>query len=239
MWLVAGSPTAKTLQEINLLTGTIVKVVPIGADADSVVESPTGLLAVGYSGTSGPVEFRSGSSGSLIHAVTVGAPVKAIAPGSDGTTFFVLSGTSTETSVNVVSTTGSTEPPSTGVSLNTIALAVGTNDDQLYLLESSGSVAVTPLGLPAGQTPANGSFFVGTEPERLALSADGSLLFVLKGSRDGSNIAVFNAATGQQRKVLPAPADSVDVLTSIDSTHIYVLVGTPTVGNIQVYPVGR
>jgi hypothetical protein len=239
MWLIAGSATAKTLEEINLLSGNILKVVPVGASADSVVESPTGLLAVGYSSANGPVEFRSGSSGSLTHAVTVGAPVKAIASGSDGTTVYVLSGTGTETSVNVVSTTGAAEPASIGVSLSTIALAVGTHDDQLYLLESSGSVVVTPLGVPAGQTPANASFFVGTEPERLALSADGSLMFVLKAAGAGSNIGVFNAATGQQRKVLPAPANSVDVLTSIDSTHIYVLVGTPTVGNIQVYPVGR
>jgi hypothetical protein len=238
MWLVAGSATAKTLQEINLVSGTIEKIVPIGAKADSVVESPTGVLAVGYSAANGPVEFRSGTSGSLLHAVTVGAPVKAVASGSDGTTFFVLSGNSSETSVNTVSATGAAEPPSIGVSLSTIAVAVGTGDDQLYLLQSSGSVVVTPLGVPAGQTPASGSFFVGNDPHQLALSADGSLLFVLKGSESSPNIGIFNAATGQVRKVLPAPANSVDLVTAIDNAHIYVMIGTAAVGNIQVFPVG-
>jgi len=239
MWLVAGSATAKTLQEINLLTGEIVKIVPINADADSVVESSTGLLAVGYSSPDGPIEFRNGSTGSLLHAMAIGAPVKAIADGSDGTTFYVLSGNGTESSVNAVSSIGSPEPPGIAVSMETIALAVGTGDDQLYLLENSGTIVDTPLGAAAGQTPASASFFVGDGPVQLALSADGSLLFVLKGSGSTMNIGVFDANTERQRKVLPAPANSVEVLASIDGTHIYVLVGTPTIGNIQVYPVGR
>lgn len=239
MWLLAGSSTAKTLQEINLVSGTIEKILPIGANADSVVESPTGVVAVGYSSANGPVEFRSGTSGSLVHTVTVGAPVKTIASGSDGTTFYVLSATSSTASVTSVnSAAGAAELPGIGVPVNTIAIAVGAGDDELYLLQDSGSVTVTPLGVAAGQTAANGSFFVGADPQQLALSADGSLLFVLKGSRSSPNIGVFNAATGQVRKVLPAPANSVDLVTAIDSAHIYVMVGTAAVGNIQVFPVG-
>ena len=239
MWLLAGSSTAKTLQEINLVSGTIEKIVPIGANADSVVESPTGVVAVGYSSANGAVEFRSGTLGSVVRTVSVGAPVKAIASGGDGTTFYVLSGTTSETSVNDVSSTaGAVEPPSIGVSLDTIAFVVGAGDDELYLLQSSGSVIITPLGVATGQTAANGSFFVGADPRQLALSADGSLLFVLKGPRSRPNIGVFNAATGQVRKVLPAPANSVDLVTAIDNAHIYVMVGTTVVGNIQVFPVG-
>jgi hypothetical protein len=238
LWLLAGSTEAKTLQRLNLVTGRVMQIVPVGADADSLVESSTGLLAVGYANVSGSVEFRNGSSGALLGAVTVDAPVKAIGSGN-GTTFYVLSGTSTESSVNVVSSIGAAEPPSLGVALNTIALAVGPNDDQLYLLESSGSVVDTPLSAKAGQKLASAGFFVGRSPVQLALSGDGSTLFVLKGIQSDMNVGVFNTQTEQQLDVLPAPANSVGVLVSIDVTHIYVLVGTPTLGNLQVYPVGR
>jgi len=239
MWLLAGAASARTLQEINLLTAKIVKIVPINADADSVVESSGGLLAVGYASPGGAVEFRNGSSGALVHAVTIGAPVKAIADGGDSTTFYVLSGNGTEDSVSAVSSVGSPEPPGVSVPLATIALAVGNAGGQLYLLQNSGTVVDTPLGPAIGQPLASASFFVGDGAVQLALSADGSLLFVLKGSGNAMNIGVFNVDTEQQRKVLPAPSNSIDVLASIDGTHIYVLVGTPTVGNIQVYPVGR
>ena len=236
MWLVAGSATAKTLQEINLLTGKIVEIVPIGAEADSLAESPEGTLAVGYSTPAGSVEFRNSSSGALIHAVTVGAPVKAIAAG-DGTTFYVLNGNATETSVDTVSSTGAAEPPSIGVALNTIGLAAGSAGDALFLLQNSGTVVDTPLGGAPGQTLANATFSVGSAPIQLAVSPDGSTLFILKNSGSTINVGVFSVATERQLRVLPAPAHSVDVVTSLDGAHFYALVGTPRIGNIQVYPV--
>ena len=138
MWLLAGSPTAKTLQEINLVSGKIGHIVPVGADADSLVESSTGILAVGYSGASGPIEFRDSVSGALLHSVTVGTPVKELSAGADGTTFYALVGTPTEISVTTVSSAGAIEPPTFGVAVDTVSLAVSSTNDQLYLLESSG-----------------------------------------------------------------------------------------------------
>jgi len=237
MWLLAGSTTARNLQDINLLTGKIEKIVPIGADADSIVESSDGFLAVGHSSTSGLVEFRDGSSGALLSSVAVGAPVKAIADGADGTTFYVLNGTATETSVNTVSSTGAAEPPSVGVALNTIAMAVGA-DNQLYLLNDLGSVTDMPLATATKKPTASSNFFVGDGALQLALSPDRSTLFVLKGTGNAMNVGVFSVETERQLRVLPAPANGVDLLVSIDGSHIYVLVGTPTVGNIQVYQVG-
>jgi hypothetical protein len=239
MWLLAGSPTAKTLQEINLVSGKIGLIVPVGADADSLVESSTGVLAVGYSSASGPIEFRNSASGALLHSVTVGTPVKDLSAGADGNTFYALVGTPTETSVATVSSSGATEPATFGVALDTVSLAVSSAEDQLYLLESSGTVVDTPLNTTSGPPVASASFFVGQRPVQFALSPDGSTVFVLKGAGATMNVSVFNAATERQLRVLPAPAHGVAVVTSIDGAQFYVLVGTPTIGNIQVYPVAQ
>ena len=74
---------------------------------------------------------------------------------------------------------------------------------------------------------------------QFALSPDGSTVSVLKGAGDTINVGVFNAANERQLRVLPAPAHGVTVVTSIDGAQFYVLVGTPTIGNIQVYPVAQ
>jgi hypothetical protein len=237
MWLIAGLVNAKTLQQINLVTDKVEQIVPIGLDADSLVESSTEILAIGYS--TGSVEFRNGSSGALLSTTTVGAPVKAIAVGSNGTTFFVLNGTSTSTSVTELSANGAAEPPSIGVSLGTIALAVATNGGKLYLLQSSGSVIDVPLSVTGAESSASATFFVGPAPVQMALSGDGSTLFVLKGTGTNMNVSVVDVGTERQTGVLPAPANSVGVLASLDSSDIYVLVGTQTAGNIQVFPVGQ
>jgi hypothetical protein len=163
--------------------------------------------------------------------------VQSIANGDNGTTFDVLDGSSASTSVTIVSSAGAAEPPSIGVAIDSIALVAGP-DNQLYLLDDLGTV--TNLTLSAsGQTTASGSFFVGDGALQLAVSPDGSSLFVLKGTGNAMNVSVYDIATEQQVRLLPAPANAVGLVVSIDGTHIYVLVGSPTVGNIQVYPVGK
>jgi hypothetical protein len=236
MWVVAGPGAAQNLQQVDLVSGQINKIVPLGTEADSVVESTSGTLAVGYADPGGKVEFRDGSSGALVSSVNVGAPVKAIAEGPTASTFYVLNGTATTTSVTTVSSTGSAEPPSIGVASNTVALAA--NLDQLYLLNDLGSVTELSLST-SGQPTANGSFFVGDGALRLALSPNGTSLFVLKSTGSAMNVGVFNVATEEQGQVIPAPANGVGLAVSIDGAHVYVLVGTPTLGNIQVFPVGK
>jgi hypothetical protein len=239
MWLLAGAPTAMTVQQIDLVTGKIALIVPISANAVSLAESSTGVLAVGYNTPTGLVEFRNGTTGAVVSTLTVGAPVKDIAAGSDGTTFFVLDGSATVTTVNVISSTHAAVPPAIGVSLDATAVALGPNDGQLYVLERSGSVDDITLGTDGAETGTNVNFPVGPSPAQMALSGDGSTLFVLKGAGSDMNVGVFNVGTERQTKVLPAPTNSVNVQVSLDATQIYVLVGTPTVGNIQVYPVDQ
>ena len=48
-------------------------------------------------------------------------------------------------------------------------------------------------------------------------------------------MAEVNVATESVRQVLPAAANSVQVLVSADGSELYQLVGTSSYGNIQVF----
>jgi Tol biopolymer transport system component len=78
---------------------------------------------------------------------------------------------------------------------------------------------------------------VGHDPIAVAVSTSGSTLYVLNTVGAGANVGVIDVATEAQTKVLPAPADSVAVQVSPDGGSLYVVVGTPTVGNVQVYAI--
>jgi hypothetical protein len=237
MWLLVGSASVKTIQEISLTDGSVIHLVPVSNDATAIAESTGGTLAVGYGNPSGTVELRSGSSGGLTRTTTVGQPVKDIAVQGDTDIFFVLDGTATVTTVNALSAPGQPVLPAIGVELDSIALAVAPDGTDLYLLESSGTIDDVPVA-SSKTNLASSQFFGGVRARQLALSGDGTTLFVLKDVRGGANVGVFNVATEQQKKVLPAPAGSVDLVPSLDGRHLYLLIGTPTVGNIQVVPVG-
>ena len=48
-------------------------------------------------------------------------------------------------------------------------------------------------------------------------------------------MAKVDIATQSVRRVLPAPANSLQVLVSADGSELYQLVGAPSYGNIQVF----
>ncbi len=236
MWVLAGSAGAKTIQEISLASDARLEVVPVNADASAIAATSDGTLAVGYADSAGTVELRSASTGALEQTLGVGQPVKCIAAEGETDTFFVLDGTGSATTVNPLSTSGRSGG-AIGVELDSVALAVAPDGSNMYLLQSSGSVVDYPIQ-SGGTRLASSSFFGGVGAIGLALSGDGSTLFVLKKVKGGDNVGVFNVTTEEQKKVLAAPAGSVDVIPSLDGAHLYLLVGTPTVGNIQVIPVG-
>lgn len=237
MWLLAGTSSDRTIQDINLLNGHVVHLLAVSGDAAAIAESATGTLAVGYANTAGTVEFRDGTSGSVIATTHVGQPVKQLVAQGTSPNFFVLDGTPTATTVNSLDPTGAAPVPAIGVSLSTISLAVSPDGAQLYLLQSSGQVIDMPV--PTGSTPlASSGFFGGVGAVRIAISPDGARLFVLKSLRRACNVGVFDLATQEQTGVVAAPSESVGVVPSLDGEHLYVLVGTASVGNVQVISVG-
>jgi len=60
-------------------------------------------------------------------------------------------------------------------------------------------------------------------------------LFALAQSNHIEVIDVVALSTQRRTRVLPAPQNAVDVFASLDGRQLYVLVGTSSVGNLQVF----
>ena len=104
----------------------------------------------------------------------------------------------------------------------------------LYVLERNG--LVDQVNITGGKVVAK--FRVGGQGDTgqsIALSPDGTTLYVLKSDGATSNIADVNTSTEAVREALPAPSQCVQVLVSASGGQLYEVVGTATYGNIQVY----
>lgn len=231
MWLLAGSPTARTLVELNLAAGGPAATFPVSSAAATVAESPDGTLAIGTAtATAGAVEIRSGSSGSLTATVPVGGPVVKAAFGSVDGLLFILDRQAGDAVVTVLS------PPKIehqfDVAPETISIAPSPDGD-LWAIQTDGTV--DDWSVPGGQLQAR--FKLPGPGVDLAISPDGLTLYVLEGTAAVDNVAVVSGATEQVLKVLPAPADCRALSLSPDGRILYEAVGTDDYGNIQASPV--
>ena len=234
MWLLARPGGSANIQQLNLTTGSIGQIIPETSGADSISQSSSGVVGVGVAtARTGALELRNGASGALVASVPIGAPVKDVYAGADGTTFYVLNGTTSSASVTLVNSGTDRTSASVPVPLDTVAIAVDPSGQNLFALGSGGKVDQITVGSAA----VTASYPVGHDPIALAVSTSGSTLFVLNSVGSGANVGVIDVATEAQARVLPAPADAVAVQVSPDGGSLYVAVGTPTVGNIQVYAI--
>jgi DNA-binding beta-propeller fold protein YncE len=233
MWILVKATGSANIQSFDLSKGTTLGIVPVGSDASAITELSTGVVAVGTAaGTAGSVELRNGTSGALSATIPVSGPVKALAPGADGATLYVLTGTVKSEAISVLDTSNQTVTKTIPVSLGTVAVAASPSGSDIYGLGDTGQVSDYPV---AGGT-AISRFKAGNSGIALAISPDGNTLYVLKGSGAVRNVAEVSTATESVRKVLPAPAGAVSVSVSADGTSLYDVVGTPAYGNIQVFP---
>lgn len=234
MWLLARVHGATSLQELNLTTGNVGLVVPTSSDSVALSQSPSGLIGIGLAtATTGALELRNGASGAIVANVPVGAPVKAVTAGSDGTTYYVLNGSSTSVSVSLVNGQVGQVSETVPVPLDTVAIAVDPGGHSLFALRAGGRVDQITLG--TGAVTAN--FPVGSNSRQLTMSNTGSTLYVLKSGEGSStsNVGVVDLATEAQTNALPAPANSVGLQLSPDGQSLYLVVGTPFVGNVQQF----
>jgi len=232
MWILAGSGSVKALDQLDLSSAKVLGAVPESPSADSVAQSPSGVLAVGLATpTSGAVELHNGATGALVATIPVGAPVRQVAFGADGNTLYVLNGTASSMSVAVVDTQTRTVQGSIGVSLATVAIAPTPEQTAIWTLQSSG----TAVEVATAGTTVLARFPVGHSGTALALSPSGNTLYALKGHSTAPNVAVVDLATEQVSKVLPAPADAVALAVAPSGSALYVGVGTPALGNVQAF----
>jgi len=231
VWALAGNASSKGLFDINLSDGTGIGSLSVSNAARSVTESLSGVigLALGTYKT-GALELLNSATRKVIRTIPLGAPARDVIVGSDGATFYVLNGAAQSTSVTIVNSQTGAVQDTIPVPLNTVSIAPDSIGVSVYALQPDGQVS--QVAVAGGQVMT--SFATGPGARSIALSPDGSL-YVLRNDGQYANVAKVNIATESVRQVLPAPANSLQVLLSADGNELYQLVGTSSYGNIQVF----
>ena len=234
MWVLSGSARAKTLTSIDLSSGKVLASLGVSRAAGSLAASSTGLLAVGLAtATAGAVELLNVTTGAEQGFVPVGAPVRSLAFGADGTTLYVLDGDAASTSVTVVDSVSDRILATFGQPHDAVGIVADPSQRSVWTLDRSGVVeqTSTSTGRPTSVFPTGGPGLAITE------SPSGGLLYVLEGGSSVSRIAVVSTAKDSVERVLPAAARSVGLAVSPSGGMLYDLVGAPGYGNIQEIPV--
>jgi DNA-binding beta-propeller fold protein YncE len=231
MWILAGR-SSTGLFRIDSASGQVAGSTSVSVAARSVAESARGIIGLALrTHRSGALELRSGRTAKLIRTVSLPAPARQVVAGPDGTMFYVLTAWATSASVTVVNSRTGKIHGGIPVPADTVSIVPAAGQAVLYALQENG--LVDEISIASGRIDSD--FAVGGEGRSLALTPDGSTLYVLKGTSHVANIAVVNVATQHVRSVRPAPSHCLELLVSPSGNQLYEVVGTPGYGNIQVF----
>lgn len=233
LWVLAGNVASKGIFQVELSGGKIVASISVSNNASAIAQSQTGEIGIGIATPQGggALEFHSGVTGSLVSTVPLSGPVVALCAGSDGKTFFALTKVGSGTSVSIVDDSTGKVISTVPSPASSISIAVTPSERHVYVVQDTG--IVMEVSTSNGQI--DGQFSVGHSAHFVAISNDGSSLYVLKGQDLVRNVAVVDVAREAVTKVLPAASSSVGLALSPDDSTLYDIVGNAAYGNIQVF----
>jgi hypothetical protein len=234
MWVLAGSTASRRLFKLDPTTGQVLGSIAVGNDARSVAQTSTGEIGLALGADpSGALELLDALSARVIRTVPLRASARGTAVGSDGTTFYVLTGRTTAANVTIVDSGDGRVRGTVPVPPDAVSAVPDVRQSTLYVLRRNGRVS--EISIASGRVTA--IFVVGDHGRSLALSPDGDWLYVLKNTATTVNVAAVDVATESVRRVLPAPGDCREVLVSASGGQLYDVVGTADYGNIQVFAI--
>ncbi len=232
-WLLAGGSSERTLQQINLKTGTLGAPVPESTSAVAIAETVNRVLLVGLNtGNGGAVEIHNGNSGALSYTIPVSDPVQSLSVSADGSIVYVLENNGSAVSLQKIALdtyhiVGTTIP----LVSDAISVVVSTSGADLFVLEANGKIDE----IPASGVGQISTFAVGSGAHSLIISPDSQTLFVLKCPAGSCNVSVVNVAGQQVVKVLPAPLNTVQISLSASGDSLWDAVGSSAYGNVQEF----
>ncbi len=232
MWVLAGSTKSRGLFELDPTRGKVFGSISVSSAARSVAQAATGVIGLAL-GTdrAGALELLDGQTTKVIRTVPLSAPAREVVVGSNGTTFYVLTGWGSSSSVTIVNSQDGQVRGTVPVPLEAVSVAPDIQQATLYVLQRDGRVS--QISIADGKVVA--TFVVGDSGQSLALSPDGTALYVLKDTDAAANVAIVDVATESVQRVLPAPASCLEVLVSASGSQLYEVVGTAGYGNIQIF----
>jgi DNA-binding beta-propeller fold protein YncE len=234
MWVLAGSRRSRGLFQLDPGNAQVLGSISVSNIAQSVAQTSTGLIGLALgSRRAGALELLDSHTAKVTRTVPLPAPAREVVVGSDGRTLYVLTARDSVASVSVVDSGSGRVQGAVPVPGDAVSMVPDLHQSILYVLESNGQVS--QISIAGGKIQA--AFRVGDSGGSLALSPDGSTLYVLKDTGTSPNVAVVDVATESVRRALPAPADCLQVLVSPSGNQLYDVVGTRAYGNVQVFPV--
>ncbi len=238
-WVLAGTPTVKTLTQLNVKTGVVSKIVGVSSAGSALSQTLQGTLVLGLrTATAGAVELYDPTSSALLKSAPVAAPVFNVAVSPTTGRIFVLQGNDQNRSVAILDPGTLATSTSFPVDNRAVAVEPVSADTGALVLLANGTVEV--LSTATGKITTQ--FTTGPSGRAMALSPDGLTLYVLRRvtnlhviPSEGANVALVDLVKEQVRRVLPAPAYCVDIELSRNGLLLYDAVGTSTYGNVQTY----
>jgi hypothetical protein len=237
MWVLAGTNSVRTMTRVDSTTGAKLASVEVSNDASAILETTDDLLVGSASGTTSMLYVFTRSSGAPMRTVPLPASVIGLAAAANGTVIYVLEGTSTSRSVDVINMTNYSVERVTSVSSGTVSIAPTPDGSAMWTLDADGTL--NEVSFASSQVVT--SFSTGAPALSMALSPHG-VMYVLRSAtsttpphRPVSNVAVVNLNTESDERALPAPSDTIDIVISQDDRTLYDVVGTPAIGNVQFF----
>jgi hypothetical protein len=230
-WTLSGTKTTKTITRIDVDSGHVRAIVGVDRSASDIVESASGVLALGLGALAGAVNLRQVSNGASITTVPTAYPVTRVAASEDGTLIFALQQAGAHSSVAEIGTQSDRIVRTVPVPASTMDIIPSGSGAGFWVLLPAGEVEQFAT---AGTQPVT-EFSTGAAAARLALSPNGRTLYVLRVTTTVANVAVVKLTTQSVQTVLPAPANSVDMTISLDGRQLYAAASPPGVSTIQAF----
>lgn len=235
-WVLTATPSASNLQLENVSTGSISDIVATPLHSHTVAQAVGGPMGLGEGvGHAGTVEFLRAGSSKPLGVVAVSGPVTSLVAGADGVTFYALEDVGANRAVAVIDSSALKVTASLPMPSDAVAIAVDPGQSQIFALGSGGLTSI--ISITTGKVISQ--FPTGASGRALAISPDGSTLYVLDGSPVLENVAVVDVATQSIVRYLPAPRYTAAIAASIDNSTLADFVGTPSMGNVQLFRTGR
>jgi hypothetical protein len=237
VWIVAGPSQARVVAQYGLNSQGQLRSFPVGSSATSVVDNFGGVLAVGFGDLAtqmGYIEFYSDITTNYLGQLSMPGPVLNLA--RFGYTGEIVALVSVGQAKNIYFINPEQMKIQAHFTVNplTISMATGYDPSSFFTLYSNGQVA----SIESSNGAASSLFKTAVVSRAIATTADRSIILTLQCGATFCNVVLTQSATEQDLNAIPAPSATTAIAVT-GNGYLVDAVGTPQVGNLQVFDVSK